>query len=202
MIDLNKYKSFRLKPSQARGKERIRVILAAAMHLFRERGVDQVTTNDIAGHAGVPIGSVYRYFKNKDEIILALTELYVDDVTAMLDDIAQHPMLPRSSWQEIMLLVADSWGYYSRINGSFSFLWYIECDPALYQQSSVYRDRIALSFARVARAHYAGVSNKHAQVACRLMWSGVEHGASQADDFGHETAKAIAFYLTAITKNK
>lgn len=195
MIDLNKYKSFRLNPSQARGKERIRVILAASLQLFREQGVDHVTTNDIAEYAHIPIGSVYRYFKNKDEIILALLELYAEDITAMLKSIAEHPLLPMSSWQEIMIIVTDSWAHYARINGSFAFLSYVESNPGLYERSEAYRQRVISMFSEILAIRSDRIDEKQAAVACRLIWTSVEQGAARGDDYAREAARAVALYL-------
>lgn len=195
MIDLNKYKSFRLNPSQARGKERIRVILAASLQLFQEHGVDHVTTNDIAEFAHIPIGSVYRYFKNKDEIVLALLELYVEDVTVMLKGIADHPLLPMSSWQEIMIIITDSWTHYARINGSFAFLAYVESNPGIYERSEPYRQRIADRVAEILAMRSERVTEKQAAFACRLLWTSVEQGAARGDDFAREAAHAMALYL-------
>jgi AcrR family transcriptional regulator len=48
-------------------------LLAAARELFAEQGLG-VTLNDIAHHAGVGVGTAYRRFANKEEIIDALFE--------------------------------------------------------------------------------------------------------------------------------
>src|SRR3954465_14736068 len=49
------------------------LLLAAAGELFAERGL-AVTLNDIAHHAGVGVGTAYRRFANKEEVIDALFE--------------------------------------------------------------------------------------------------------------------------------
>ena len=46
-------------------------ILAAAREVFRDRGV-AATLNDVAHHAGVGVGTVYRRFSDKEELIDAL----------------------------------------------------------------------------------------------------------------------------------
>ncbi len=52
-----------------RDAERNRVrILAAARELFAARGLG-VTLNDIAHHAGVGVGTVYRRFPDRSELI-------------------------------------------------------------------------------------------------------------------------------------
>jgi len=132
MYDPDKFKASRTKPLQARGKERVRVILAAALGLFKERGLEEVTTNDIALRAHIPIGSLYRYYPNKDAIVLALTELYVYDVCDIFDNIAQHPVLKYLSWDEILLLMVDAWANYTKLNGPFTFLYAEKANPRLY----------------------------------------------------------------------
>ena len=49
-----------------------RSILDAAARLVVERGVDALTTRDIAEAAGVPVASLYQYFADKEDVLLAL----------------------------------------------------------------------------------------------------------------------------------
>ena len=57
-------------------------LLAAAAELFAEHGLD-VTLNDIAHHAGVGVGTAYRRFANKGEVLDALfAEQTVEVATA------------------------------------------------------------------------------------------------------------------------
>ncbi|MGV9669669.1 MULTISPECIES: TetR/AcrR family transcriptional regulator [unclassified Gordonia (in: high G+C Gram-positive bacteria)] len=57
-------------------------LLDAARELFAERGLG-VTLNDIAHHAGVGVGTAYRRFANKDEIIDTLFEERLEAVEAV-----------------------------------------------------------------------------------------------------------------------
>ena len=59
-----------LRKDAAPNRERL---LAAAGELFAEHGL-AVTLNDIAHHAGVGVGTAYRRFANKEEVIDALFE--------------------------------------------------------------------------------------------------------------------------------
>jgi len=49
-------------------------ILDAASRLVLTRGVDALTTRAIAETAGVPVASLYQYFADKEDILLALVE--------------------------------------------------------------------------------------------------------------------------------
>ena len=64
-------------PKQARSQQRVDTILDTAAQLFEEVGYESATTNEIALRAGVPIGSLYQFFTNKDAILNALVERYV-----------------------------------------------------------------------------------------------------------------------------
>ncbi|MBZ2196678.1 TetR/AcrR family transcriptional regulator [Occultella gossypii] len=68
---------------QARGQQRIEEILHAAAAVFGEQGYDATTTNSIAKRAGISPGSLYQFFKNKDDIARALAEHYATQLTAL-----------------------------------------------------------------------------------------------------------------------
>jgi AcrR family transcriptional regulator len=76
-----------LRKDAAINRERL---LAAAGELFAERGLD-VTLNDIAHHAGVGVGTAYRRFANKEEVIDALFEQRLREVAAVANAALQDP---------------------------------------------------------------------------------------------------------------
>ena len=64
----------RKQPLQARSRDTVDVILKAAARLLAAKGYAATTTNHIAEHAGVSIGSLYEYFPNKDALLVALMD--------------------------------------------------------------------------------------------------------------------------------
>ncbi len=58
----------RREPVQARSRESVGRILAAAAELIEAEGLDAVTTRAIAERAGVSVPSLYRFFADRDEI--------------------------------------------------------------------------------------------------------------------------------------
>jgi len=70
-----------------------RLILEAAHELFAERGLD-VTLDDVARHAGVGVGTVYRRFSGKEELIDALFEEQLDRLVAK----AERALGEESPW--------------------------------------------------------------------------------------------------------
>lgn len=58
----------------------------AALKLFVSEGVDAATTREIADHAGVSEGALYRHYKGKDELALALFMETHDRLSKMLHE--------------------------------------------------------------------------------------------------------------------
>jgi AcrR family transcriptional regulator len=67
-----------------------RLLLDAARELFAERGLE-VTMDEIAERAGVGVGTAYRRFANRDEVIAALFEDRIEEYLALIDEALEHP---------------------------------------------------------------------------------------------------------------
>ncbi|TRO55534.1 TetR/AcrR family transcriptional regulator [Streptomyces sp. IB201691-2A2] len=76
-----------LRKDAERNRQRL---LTAARTLFAERGFG-VTLNDIAHQAGVGIGTAYRRFANKSEVIEALFESQVQEIITIADNALADP---------------------------------------------------------------------------------------------------------------
>jgi AcrR family transcriptional regulator len=63
-------------------------LLAAAQHLFSEKGYGATTIDDIVEAAGASRGTYYLYFKNKGEIVTELAEEYAAATEALLPELA------------------------------------------------------------------------------------------------------------------
>ena len=62
----------RRTPRQARAAETVASILEATAQILEAGGLAAFTTNAVAERAGVSIGTLYQYFADKNEILLAL----------------------------------------------------------------------------------------------------------------------------------
>ena len=72
-----------------RGQRRER-ILASATSLFEENGFHGAGIDEIAAAAGVTGPAIYRHFKNKDAVLVALFDRLAERLTGILDAVASH----------------------------------------------------------------------------------------------------------------
>lgn len=86
-------------------------LLDAAMTLFREAGYDAVRTEDIAAKAEVSVGTLYNYFENKGDLLLALVTLEVEEVLDQGQSVIDAP--PADIAQALNALIG---GYYDHSN--------------------------------------------------------------------------------------
>jgi TetR/AcrR family transcriptional regulator, transcriptional repressor for nem operon len=71
-------------------------LIAAALQLLHQQGVERTTLADIAKAADVPVGNVYYYFKTKDEVIGAVIDAHVQQVKTTLAAIEARHRSPKS----------------------------------------------------------------------------------------------------------
>jgi len=79
-------------PSQQRSWQRRDEILKTTAALLERVGFDDLTTILIAGEMGISVGTLYHYFPNKQSILYALGERWLEQQTAALDSIAAKPL--------------------------------------------------------------------------------------------------------------
>ena len=91
----------RPRPKRADAQQKMAALLKAATEVFAESGVD-APVRDIAERAGVGLGTVYRHFPQRSDLIVAVFQSNVDacaDAAPMLAK--QHsPMAALSLWME------------------------------------------------------------------------------------------------------
>ncbi len=93
-------------PKQLRSHAIVSAIVEAGRCLLREKGAGSLTTNRIAERAGVSIGSLYRYFPNRDGILAAI---YDADTTREVADLRAAPDWTTDSppLQEAVVAIVD-----------------------------------------------------------------------------------------------
>lgn len=69
---------------QSRAEKRVRIV-EAAISVFAEKGFHAARVSDVARKAGVADGTIYLYFRNKEDLLLVIFEEKMD---AMMQDLA------------------------------------------------------------------------------------------------------------------
>ncbi|WP_396913053.1 TetR/AcrR family transcriptional regulator, partial [Mycolicibacterium sp.] len=88
-----------LRRDAERNRQRV---LTAARELFAEKGLE-ATLNDVARHANVGVGTVYRRFATKEELIEAIFVDGMEQLTALAKTALQH----EDSWSGFAWYVAS-----------------------------------------------------------------------------------------------
>ncbi|MGW5635001.1 TetR/AcrR family transcriptional regulator [Streptomyces sp. NPDC003832] len=81
------------RPLRADAERNRQRIIAAAQEVFAQRGLD-VTLDEIAHHAGVGVGTVYRRFGNREELIEAIFDKEIQRII----DIAEEALTHADPW--------------------------------------------------------------------------------------------------------
>jgi AcrR family transcriptional regulator len=136
-----------LRRDASRNRDRL---LQAARELFAERGLD-VPMDDIADRAGVGVGTAYRRFANRDEIIDALFEDRMADYVALAEAALAEP----DPWAGLVTFLERSLAVQAADRGLKELL--MRDRRTLDRVASARKRLLPLLGRIVARAHEAGV---------------------------------------------
>jgi AcrR family transcriptional regulator len=91
---------------RAQNKQAIRKrIVSAALNLFQTKGFEATTTRAIARKAGIAEGTVFNYFKTKEDIALHFFEQEVDQAIAA---VRENPRLRKAPLEEKLFTLVHS----------------------------------------------------------------------------------------------
>jgi AcrR family transcriptional regulator len=159
-------------PIQARSRERLRRVLDAADEVLAAEGATAFTTTRVATRAGVPIGSVYRFFPDKEAIVEALAVRYwsdFEDLVAGVADTDQAQPLADPVGEVLDVLTA---GF--RAHPGFLALWFGGLrTEAVRDVTRPTRTAIARSIERILARHWPDADLRtRAQVAEMTVLAG------------------------------
>lgn len=140
-------------------------ILAAALQLFGEAGYDRVRTEDIAAAAEVSVGTLYNYFENKGDLLLALVTMEVEEVLEQGAAVVNAP--PPDIALALDLLIG---GYYDHSN--------------VYLTKALWRTAMALTIEAAATpfsARYTALDHSLTEQVCALVRALQQRGIARDD---------------------
>ncbi|MFJ7198487.1 MULTISPECIES: TetR family transcriptional regulator [unclassified Streptomyces] len=112
--------NLRRAPVQQRSAERLARILDACAELLDETGYEQLSTRAVAIRAGVPIGSVYRFFSNKRALTDALARRNLDSYAERITE--RLAVIPTTDWRGAIDAVLDEYLAMKRSVAGFAFI--------------------------------------------------------------------------------
>jgi len=74
LVNERSFRSLKIFSTLSQTEDKRGRILSAAVEVFAQRGFFSARVNDIARCAGVADGTIYRYFKGKDDLLISLFE--------------------------------------------------------------------------------------------------------------------------------
>lgn len=155
-------------PTQARSRERLRRVLDAADQVLIDHGAGAFTTTRIAQAAGVPVGSVYRYFPDKEAIVEALATRYWSEFADLVAAAADAD--ERSALQDPAGAVLDALAAGFRGRPGFLALWYGGLRTEhIRDVTRPTRDSIAESVRRILAVHWPDAPARDRAAAARMV---------------------------------
>jgi AcrR family transcriptional regulator len=122
-------------------EERARRIVETAVELAEEGGFEAVRLRDVASHAGVALGTLYRRFRSKEDLLIAALELETRDLERR---VRQRPPKGADARERVAGFFATATrGLIRRPNLARALLKAAACgEPGLAKQVAAFHDRM------------------------------------------------------------
>lgn len=199
----------RRSPRQARGRQRVARLLDAAEELFGEVGFEAATTNQIAARAGVPIGSLYQFFSNKEAIVSAVAARYQEAAGAAMDA-ALGPDAAGLPAEELAARILDAMvGFGSARMGFTRMVLQTGASPHFAGVAAALMDLAAARLDAVLAARRPALAATERPMAARVAMTAVmallglataekNHGHAHVETMLAEAHRLLAAYLASI----
>ncbi len=192
MVDPSPTAQLRRAPLQERGHDKVRRLLEAADTLLARDGADDLTTPRVADEAGVSVGTLYRWFPDKDAIVEALAINHWAELLKLVDEVADaHERQPGPDlFGDVIDALADGF----RARPGFLALWYSNLrTEQLRAATRPGRTEVGRSIERMLKVHYPGAGPKLRATVTRmvvLIGDGLVREAFRLDRDGDATVLA------------
>ncbi len=96
-------------------KFRTSEILKATQRLLERHGLVEITMEMIAEQAGISKGTIYLYFKNKEQLLISLIEGVLDRIHHKVDEIVSGDQTPVEKLRKFLQLTKEGISRYGHI---------------------------------------------------------------------------------------
>jgi AcrR family transcriptional regulator len=138
-------------------EERARRIVDSAVELAEKGGFEGVRLRDVAAHAGVALGTLYRRFRSKEDLLLAALELEMEQLEKL---IAARPPQGDTELERVSAFFAiTTRGFCGRPNLTRALLRAVASgEPELTQRVSAFHTRVEAQLTQALRGEEAARS--------------------------------------------
>ncbi|NOX49005.1 MAG: TetR/AcrR family transcriptional regulator [Gammaproteobacteria bacterium] len=146
-------------PVTKRGEDSVDRILDATLILLERNGFSQLTTNHIAAESGVKVGSFYRFFPNKEAVIVALLERWFNSIMDTTERYLANNA-PGSTFTELIqgLFLVNLESEYIHSVAYQEIFQGASTVPVLGQHFARHQQRIVKSLVKVYTGEHSGIS--------------------------------------------
>ncbi|WP_051166529.1 TetR/AcrR family transcriptional regulator [Amycolatopsis orientalis] len=103
-------------PQQARSRVALQKLLTAAEHVLAEQGLESFTVAAVASQAGMSVGTIYRRFDGKDQLLHAVKDRLLTQLEANVRDaLRSAPPDLRSAFTAFVAALAGTFENHDRI---------------------------------------------------------------------------------------
>jgi AcrR family transcriptional regulator len=151
----------RTTPLQERAQRTVERILDTAGELIEEVGIDGFNTNLLAERSGLKVGSIYRYFPNKQAVMAALYERLTEEWQPFFEGALERIADPANDWREECDLMVDEFmPLLGRYRGAVAVRSAIRAEPSLVAIERADNDRLAQRFGVLMKKRIEGASRR------------------------------------------
>jgi AcrR family transcriptional regulator len=190
-------------------------IFDGALQAIARQGPKKLAMSDIAHEAGVSVGTLYRYFKNKDELLQSLGDHFVAKLQTVLQDAIEENPEPADRLQIVIDVMLRFWldnpatvqigqlepgfvvGYIKQVAPRLSAVLRDALEPVLSDSAAVLGgsaslDEIADLIVRMAFSHYFMPSHDYREFRDLLVVLGASAGLEPRKSRARSDRKAVS----------
>jgi AcrR family transcriptional regulator len=182
-------------------EERARRIVDTAVELAEQGGFEAVRLRDVASNAGVALGTLYRRFRSKEDLLVAALEMQVEDVEAR---IASRPPQGHDARERVAAFFQmTTRAMLRRPNLTRAMLRAVASgEPELAQKVAAFHGRVGLLISRALRGEGDGAEPREDEeriahvlgqvwFASLVGWAGGLHGQAAVIEQTRQAAELL-----------
>ena len=159
----------RTVPAQKRSRERRERILETAARVFAEKGLGGATMDAIAHEAGTSIGSLYRFFRDKEAIFQTLHEEHFAKARSFLDVFATEEVL-LGPWEFVVRAAIDGVFAFTLGDPGFRAVWAsLSFTGAMLEEGELVNREMAERLSPLVARLFPRIAPAHLPVVCTVL---------------------------------